>query len=428
MKHTLKFRFPIKSNYRLFLLEVTFKVIFCVFLLPLLSYGLDLVMKLWGQSYITAENIMPFLTFPSTVLLIILFLIILAVYLLAKTTTMIQYCNNEIPAKKTSLLRVLSIGFRKTVRCIISGNIILPFYTILLYLLTNFPILVGIIIYARFGMLGGSSDAFFIKSLLILGLIFLAYIAFRGIFVIDFCVNEHQKFMSGLEQSKMLLKGRGIKTAGILIFYNLGLTIAFFLFYYVVLFFTALLVYLFADKSMVITLFLSVYPRINIYSFVFFGMIAFTTNINVISSMFTAYREEDFTEIRPYDSRFDDIPLSFTARKHKGLLAGFCIFVAAAGLFNFYLTVRNDSFYLKEALSGIRIASHRGNSHVAPENTLPALENAIVARSDYAEIDVQQTKDGVIILLHDQSLWRTTGLDRCIWELTYEETQQLDAG
>jgi glycerophosphoryl diester phosphodiesterase len=65
---------------------------------------------------------------------------------------------------------------------------------------------------------------------------------------------------------------------------------------------------------------------------------------------------------------------------------------------------------------------------VAPENTLPALENAIIAGSDYAEIDIRQTKDGSLVLLHDKSLLRTAGLDENIWTLNLIDLMQLDAG
>lgn len=48
--------------------------------------------------------------------------------------------------------------------------------------------------------------------------------------------------------------------------------------------------------------------------------------------------------------------------------------------------------------------------------------------ADWIELDVQQTKDGEIIVIHDTNFKRTTGLDRNTWELTYSEVCQLDAG
>ena len=56
------------------------------------------------------------------------------------------------------------------------------------------------------------------------------------------------------------------------------------------------------------------------------------------------------------------------------------------------------------------------------------MEAAVNALADYAEIDVQETRDGEIVLLHDTNLSRVTGVDAKIWDLTYAEVSQLDAG
>ncbi|MDD3279502.1 MAG: glycerophosphodiester phosphodiesterase [Lachnospiraceae bacterium] len=74
------------------------------------------------------------------------------------------------------------------------------------------------------------------------------------------------------------------------------------------------------------------------------------------------------------------------------------------------------------------VSAHRGGAKVAPENTLSAIAYAVEDMADYAEIDVQETKDGEIVLLHDTNLKRTTGLNANIWTLTYDEVSQLDAG
>ena len=54
------------------------------------------------------------------------------------------------------------------------------------------------------------------------------------------------------------------------------------------------------------------------------------------------------------------------------------------------------------------ISAHRGFSTAAPENTLPALEMALAAGADVAEIDVKLTRDGHLVLMHDATLDRTT--------------------
>jgi len=76
----------------------------------------------------------------------------------------------------------------------------------------------------------------------------------------------------------------------------------------------------------------------------------------------------------------------------------------------------------------VEITAHRGSSLRAPENTLAAIELAINEGADYAEIDVQETADGVVVVIHDRELKRVTGVTRDIWDVTYAELSELDAG
>ena len=58
--------------------------------------------------------------------------------------------------------------------------------------------------------------------------------------------------------------------------------------------------------------------------------------------------------------------------------------------------------------SGVLVVAHRGDWRFAPENSLAAIDNAIKMGVDIVEIDVQRTKDGHIIVMHDATLNRTT--------------------
>jgi glycerophosphoryl diester phosphodiesterase len=76
----------------------------------------------------------------------------------------------------------------------------------------------------------------------------------------------------------------------------------------------------------------------------------------------------------------------------------------------------------------IAVTAHRGSSLKAPENTISALEQAIADGADYAEIDVQATADGVVILMHDADLMRVASINRRIEEVRYEELGKIDIG
>ena len=76
----------------------------------------------------------------------------------------------------------------------------------------------------------------------------------------------------------------------------------------------------------------------------------------------------------------------------------------------------------------VAVTAHRGSSKKAPENSLSALRQAIEDEADYAEIDVQETADGVIVVAHDADLMRVTGQPLPLWQTTYDELKDLDAG
>jgi glycerophosphoryl diester phosphodiesterase len=76
----------------------------------------------------------------------------------------------------------------------------------------------------------------------------------------------------------------------------------------------------------------------------------------------------------------------------------------------------------------VEITAHRGSSFRAPENSLAAIRLAIAEGADYVEIDVQETADGQIVLLHDRDLLRTAGVNRGIWEIRADELADLDIG
>ena len=66
--------------------------------------------------------------------------------------------------------------------------------------------------------------------------------------------------------------------------------------------------------------------------------------------------------------------------------------------------------------------AHRGFAHTYPENTLLAIEESS-SDSDMVEMDVRETQDGVLVVIHDATLGRVTGVDMSVLEYTFEELQ-----
>ncbi len=74
------------------------------------------------------------------------------------------------------------------------------------------------------------------------------------------------------------------------------------------------------------------------------------------------------------------------------------------------------------------VIGHRGNRAHAPENTLPSLLEAVALGADAVEFDVHLSRDGVLVMLHDDTLDRTTDASGPVAAKTLAELRQVDAG
>jgi len=90
--------------------------------------------------------------------------------------------------------------------------------------------------------------------------------------------------------------------------------------------------------------------------------------------------------------------------------------------------VRNpiDSDFFKLPLP--RAIGHRGSAGTHPENTLESFRAAAATGAPYIEFDVHMTRDGEIVVAHDEHLQRMCGLERVIPEMTHAEVAVADAG
>ena len=74
------------------------------------------------------------------------------------------------------------------------------------------------------------------------------------------------------------------------------------------------------------------------------------------------------------------------------------------------------------------VIGHRGGAGAAPENTVAAIQHGIAAGADAIEFDIHATRDGRIVVIHDDTLERTTDGTGTVEDLTLDELWQFDAG
>lgn len=117
-------------------------------------------------------------------------------------------------------------------------------------------------------------------------------------------------------------------------------------------------------------------------------------------------------------------------RKNKFFKVGRTIAISIATLLCSF-TALNQFYYLPANADEdivVQLVAHRGYSGAYPENTLSAFAGAYAAGAKTVEFDVRKTKDGELVIFHDDTLEKFTGDQTTVADHTYEELLQLDAG
>ncbi len=81
-----------------------------------------------------------------------------------------------------------------------------------------------------------------------------------------------------------------------------------------------------------------------------------------------------------------------------------------------------------EGDSDVEITAHRGASMFAPENSLAAVQRALEDRTDWVEIDVQESADGRVVVVHDSDFMKLAGVPTKVWDATYADIERIDIG
>ena len=81
-----------------------------------------------------------------------------------------------------------------------------------------------------------------------------------------------------------------------------------------------------------------------------------------------------------------------------------------------------------KAMDKVEIIAHRGAAGLRPENTLASIRKAIEDGADWVEVDVQETADGEVVVMHDSDFMKRAGVDLKIWDATMEDLATIDVG
>lgn len=408
--------------------EFLYKVIMAMVVAPTLIWILNLAVKVSGLGYITNTNILEFLTNPLSIIIIILILFLMAFYTLVEMGFLAIYFSGTYFNKKYRTSQMFRTGLSRATKVLKPRNILFVFFLIFIIPITNIALTSGVISTIKIPefILDFIKNNTLLSAIFFLVMITLNILALNWIFAIHYFVLEDKKFVDSIRSSKNLIKGKYFKTLFYLIIWNIAqvalISIVYTVFMGLILGFT----WMFQGSSWALSLFLSAFSFANIGLAFIISAMAIPLNFALISNLFFAYKEEKqenknlLINLEP--------PLEISKKKKYGGLVLILIILVAYNGISVSSIIFGDSLDRVEILIPTQVVAHRGDSVSAPENTIAAIDAAIVNLADYAEIDVQETKDGVIVVLHDSNLKRLASVDKNIWELTYDEVRELDVG
>lgn len=411
----------------LLVFEILFKIITTLCVVPLLTYLLDLTLKMTGYSYITLRNITTCLKNPLFVAMLLVIILIFALAMLYEIAILVLYFGHDFNNERFYFRKLFFLSLSELKRIFHPRNVVLLLYVICIVPLINFVTTSSFIssnleIQEYFLNYIKKSDKLMIICVMILVMIFILSILMTFSFCYYFL--EHKTLRESFVSSIRLIKGRVFKTVSSLWLCNivfLGLYIAF---YGIVIFLVGTGTKLMNEQRLGFVVFLSIFNLSNKVVVLVISSLEIITHFCLTVNLYFVYSGK---KKKTYTLRVtkDKIKQKLTKGTKKMISLLIVIVVILNTLGIYYLLNDNHALLTQEKT---KITSHRGNSIAAPENTIAALDYAVRDMADYAEIDVQETKDGVIILFHDNNLKRITGINKKIWKVTYDDIKDIDVG
>ena len=408
--------------------ELIFKVASLVLFSPLLILMIRLAMTVTGYSYITLDNVFSFAAHPFTLFLAAIALIIYTFITVFDIGATLVIFDESYHDDRLSLWSLIKHNFIQCTKIFRPQNIGVAFYT--LFLAPFLSIGVGSNLLSSFRLPEFISDYIISNKFLILLLVgiylFFLFVFTNWLFVMHYMVLEKKSFKQARIASYKLIKGHRLGDL-------LRILLAELLFLGVlklIVFVGALgvqsLVPLLKGHALLSSILVSLLGLLlSLLSLVF---ITFSNAVNyaTMSALFYRHKEvkkEPITEVvlGPEMKKKELKNLNLWA-------AGFCT-LAFVGLASWlYLSQTGNMQINVESLRDMEITAHRGASVEYPENTMSAFQGAVDAGADWIELDVQQTKDGMIVVAHDANLKRVAGVKKNIYDLTFDELEEIDVG
>lgn len=415
----------------LILFEILWKLVTLLVIAPACAGLIQLAIHLAKLKYLTTSNLLQFLRSSWTILLLAVLLLLAALYTLFEIAAVcICFRQSRFQKVRTTLGRMVRSGLQSVLHFFRGGGPFLVLHLLVLIPLMQFSATSGI--FTAMGipdfLAYYMTKKEFLLPIYVAAIILCCLLSVRWVFSSVLFTQNQCSYRSARATSVQLVRGRFWQTFFSVLVWNCCYFAALLVFLCMITVVVLMVIRATGSNDLIMSQamrILKLLIQIVLWSFSFFAT-------PICMAHLTALLEKRCVQM-PEVVLPEPVPLSRSAkpfRRSTAVLTACCFTVAALGLnLSYVYSVFTGKANFRLALfQNPTVMAHRGLSADAPENTLYAFSDAISVGADFIELDVQQTRDGVLVVMHDSNLKRTTGVNKDIWDVDYADIQNLDAG
>lgn len=415
----------------LILFEILWKLVTLLVIAPACAGLIQLAIHLAKLKYLTTSNLLQFLRSPWTILLLAVLLLLAALYTLFEIAAVCTcFRQSRFQKVRTTLGRMVRSGLQSVLHFFRGGGPFLVLHLLVLIPLMQFSATSGI--FTAMGipdfLAYYMTKKEFLLPIYVAAIILCCLLSIRWVFSSVLFTQNQCSYRSARATSVQLVRGRFWQTFFSVLVWNCCYFAALLVFLCLITVVVLMVIRATGSNDLIMSQamrILKLLIQIVLWSFSFFAT-------PICMAHLTALLEKRCVQM-PEVVLPEPVPLSRSAkpfRRSTAVLTACCFTVAALGLnLSYVYSVFTGKANFRLALfQNPTVMAHRGLSADAPENTLYAFSDAISVGADFIELDVQQTRDGVLVVMHDSNLKRTTGVNKDIWDVDYADIQNLDAG
>jgi len=419
----------------LLVFELLYKFASMAVFKPLLSGLMKLALKAQGLSFLSDETMGTFLKAPLTWVFLILIVLGMAFFTLFDICCIISCIHASFRKQEMPLLALIRQGFKTSLRVIYQRNIIMMLYLLIIIPMTHALVISGYI--TKFTVPQFILD--YIMSHTWLAILYVGFWIFMGLKAFHWIYSLHYFCLEKCSFKRARMRSRKLQgrhywlDMAVVVGWNLACIGI----YYGIILFGSWLVSrvnqalptqdLFSSLTLSgISLLMDVCGAL----FFCFDLPLFFLCVSLLYYYYKAASGEKIPgQFRNLDNAYRLTKTGWAKKLYQYRKRIIAISIVVVIGINFAYTFADKRGVLHMGLDNpVEVTAHRGYSSVYPENTIPAFKGAIEVGADWVELDVQQTADGKVIVMHDSSLKRTTGLDKEVWQVTWDEIKDLDNG